>query len=104
MVDEFVGDDVKLESHVFRGGHWSVEIEIGKVIPWEVAPGVLIVELKRSLAVRRSAVGVLLLPGKSMRSPPWSFWCGIPPLFVGICCNRCGHMWRVFVVGPVLCG
>ena len=33
-------------------------------------PGVLIVELMSSLAVRRSAVGVLLLPGKSMRFLP----------------------------------
>ena len=41
--------------------------KLARLIPWKVAPGVLIVELKRSLAVRRSAVGVLLLPGKLMR-------------------------------------
>ena len=71
MVNDFVGGDVELEAHVFRGGHWCVEIEIGKVNSMEgCTRGVLIVELKRSLAVRRSVVGVLLLPGKSMQSPP----------------------------------
>ena len=31
MVNDFVVDDVKFEVHVFRGGHWCVEIKIGKV-------------------------------------------------------------------------
>jgi hypothetical protein len=35
-------------------------------MPWKVAPGVLIIELKRSLVVRRLAVGVLLLPEKTI--------------------------------------
>ena len=43
---------------------------MARSMPRNTAPGVLMVELMRSLAVRRSAVGVLLLPGKSMRLPP----------------------------------
>ena len=43
-----------------------LQLQLG---PMNTAPGVLMVELMRSLAVRRSAVGVLLLPGKSMRLP-----------------------------------
>ena len=70
MVNDFIRDDVDFEAHVFGSGHWCIEIEIGEVNSMEGAPGVLIVELNRSLAVRRLAVGVLLLPGKSMRYPP----------------------------------
>ncbi len=43
---------------------------MARSMPRNTAPGVLMVELMRSLAVRRSAVGVLVFPGKLMRFPP----------------------------------
>ncbi len=68
--DDLLRDDVEPEAHVFRIGHRGVEVEVGQVNAENMAPGVLIVDLMRSLAVRGSAVGVLLLPGKLMRLPP----------------------------------
>ncbi len=61
--NDFVGDDVKTETHVFRVWHGGVEVEIGKVDAQKLSTGVLIVELMRSFAVVRSAIGALLLPG-----------------------------------------
>ncbi len=70
MDDDFVEDDVKIETHVFRVQHGGVEVEFGKVDAQKLCPRVLMVELMRSLAVARLAVGVLLLPGESMQLPP----------------------------------
>jgi hypothetical protein len=61
--DDFIGDDVKMEMHVFGVWHGGVEVETGEVDAQKNTPRVLMVELMRSLAVVRSAVGVLLLPG-----------------------------------------
>jgi hypothetical protein len=63
MDDDFMWDDVKTETHVFRVWHSGVEVEIGKDDAQNFAPGVLMVELMRSLAIGKSAIGVLLLPG-----------------------------------------
>ncbi len=59
--DDFVGDDI--EMHVFGARHGGVEAKIGKVHDQNFAPGVLMVELMKSFAAVRLAVGVLLLPG-----------------------------------------
>jgi hypothetical protein len=61
--DDYVGDDVETETHVLRVSHGGVEVEIGKIDAQKLAPRVLIVELMRSLAMVRSAVGLLLFPG-----------------------------------------
>ncbi len=63
IVDDFVGDDVKTEMHIPRVWYGVVEIKIGKVDAQNLAPGVLMMELMSSLAVVRSAIGVLLFPG-----------------------------------------
>ena len=39
MDNYFVRDDVKFEAHVFGGGHWCIEIEIGKVDSMEGCAG-----------------------------------------------------------------
>ena len=39
MVNYFVRDYVEFEAHVFGGGHWCVEIEIGKVYSMEGCAG-----------------------------------------------------------------
>jgi hypothetical protein len=61
--DDFVRDDVEIKMHVFGVWHEGVEVEIGKVNAPKLSPWVLMVELMRSLAMVRSAIGVLLLPG-----------------------------------------
>ncbi len=63
MDNDFIGDDVKMETHVLEVRHGGVEVEIGKVDAPNLAPGVLMVELMSSLIMVRSAIGVLLLPG-----------------------------------------
>ncbi len=63
MVDDFVRDDVEMETHVLGVWHGGVEVEIGEVDAQNLAPGVLMMELMSSLAVVRSAVSVLLFPG-----------------------------------------
>ncbi len=66
----FIGDDVETETHVLGVWHGSVEVDISKAMPKYLAPGVLMVELMSSLAMVRSAAGVLLLPGYSMQLLP----------------------------------
>jgi hypothetical protein len=56
--NDLFGDDVESEAHVFGIGHGCVEVKIG-----QVTPGMLMVELMRSLAMVRLAVSVALLPG-----------------------------------------
>ena len=68
--DDLFRDDVESEAHVFRIGHRGVEVEVGQVNAEEHCARCAYRLLMRSLAVRRSAVGVLLLPGKLMRLPP----------------------------------
>ena len=70
--DNLFRDDVKSKAHVFQIGHRGVEVEVGQVNAEEHGARCRCAYhlLMRSLAVRRSAVGVLLLPGKSMRLPP----------------------------------
>ncbi len=63
MDNDFVGVDVETETHLLKVWHGGVEVEIGKVMPKKLAPGVLMVEFMSSLAVVRSAIGVLLFPG-----------------------------------------
>ncbi len=58
MDNDFVGDDFKLETHVFK----VRQVDIGMVYAKKLCPWVLMVKLM-SLAVVRLAVGVLLLPG-----------------------------------------
>ncbi len=64
MDNDFVGDDVEMETHVFGVRHGGVEVEIGKVDTQNrLSPGILMVDLMRSLAMVRPAISVLLLPG-----------------------------------------
>jgi hypothetical protein len=63
MVDDFVGDDVKMETHVLGIQHGGVEIEIGKINTQKLGPRGTDGGTMSSLAVVRSAIGVLLFPG-----------------------------------------
>jgi len=58
----FSGMMSRRRSHVFWLGHRLVEVKAGQVDAKEHCAQCAIVEWKRSLAVSRSAVGVLLLP------------------------------------------
>ena len=59
-----------MEAYVFRIGHRTVEVEVGQVNAEEHGAQGADFGVDEEFAVRRSAVGVLLLPAKSMRLPP----------------------------------
>jgi hypothetical protein len=61
--DDFIGDDAETETHVLRVCMGVLRYKLARLMPQNLAPEVLMVELMRSLAMVRSAVGVLLLPG-----------------------------------------
>ncbi len=67
MVDDFVGDDVEMEIHVFGVWHGGVEVEIGEVDSQKLSPRGTDDGIDEKWVVVRSSVGVLFLLGQSMQ-------------------------------------
>ncbi len=63
MDNDFVRDDVVMETHVLGVQHGCVEVEIGKVNAQKLGPRGTDGGIDENFAVVRSAIGVLLLPG-----------------------------------------
>jgi hypothetical protein len=58
MLDDVFRHVHEFEPHVFMPDHWGIQIEIFMSIVKNLAPGVDMTLLMRSLTVSRSAVGV----------------------------------------------
>ena len=70
LVNNFLGDNVKVKSHIFRISEVIVQVDFFMSATRNLAPGVEMTLLNRHLAVVTVAVGVLNRPGKLIRFPP----------------------------------
>ena len=70
LVDDFVGDNVQGNFHLFVPRHWSVIIKVFMYRVRNRALGVGTALLSINLVVVRPAQFVVVIPGKSSLSPP----------------------------------